>query len=527
MATAQATAQYFQPSPAAPGSVAGDPPAGSEAAAITPPRPRPRPFADTGWSVAPIGFGAYRADVRIRQHAEALHEALLRGFNLIDTSSNYTDGNSEWLVGAVTEHLRESGELNPDAAILVTKVGYVQGRNMLLVEQREQEGRPYPEVVRYADGCWHCIHPDFLADQLALQLERLRRASLDVYLLHNPEYFLSDARKRRASHGEARTEYHRRIRAAFTWLEERAAEGRISAYGVSSNTFIEEPDEFEFTSLEALLAIAREVGGENHRFRVVQFPLNLVESGAFALRNQRASGATVLELARNAGLATLANRPLNAIAPGGAGMIRLASFREEVADTLRGHFPGRIDDLQQLETRFADDILPRLPSIAGLSAEKLHRVFSLARQLANALDQFGEWEQWDHVRKNLVEPQMAAVLGHIATLLRDDKTAMEWVRAYGTALASALDDITLHYETIANARSRRLASALDSACPELAGSPTLSQKALRVLASLPGLDVTLLGMRQTGYVSDALAACAAPPISNPGDAFEAVARALR
>ena len=34
----------------------------------------------------------------------------------------------------------------------MTKVGYVQGANLELARQREEEGRPFPEMVKYEKG---------------------------------------------------------------------------------------------------------------------------------------------------------------------------------------------------------------------------------------------------------------------------------------------------------------------------------------------------------------------------------------
>ena len=60
-----------------------------------------------------------------------------------------------------------------------------------MARAREQGGAAFPEMVKYTDGCWHCIHPQFLADQLERSLRRLQLDKLDVYLLHNPEYFFT------------------------------------------------------------------------------------------------------------------------------------------------------------------------------------------------------------------------------------------------------------------------------------------------------------------------------------------------
>ncbi|HET8948801.1 MAG TPA: aldo/keto reductase, partial [Candidatus Polarisedimenticolia bacterium] len=228
-----------------------------------------------------IGFGCYRVDDRTPAHRTALENALDAGCRLIDTSTNYTDGGSESLVGAV---LADRERRMPGAraqVVLVSKIGYVQGQNLDLALERERRGDPFPEMVRYMDGCWHCIHPDFLRDQLRRSLQRLQTERLDVCLLHNPEYFLSDAAHRGAKDREAaRAEFYRRVQEAFSFFEEQVAQGVLGAYGVSSNTVVAPGDGWETTSLGRFLDAARGAGGTEHHFRVVQWPMNLFEGGA-------------------------------------------------------------------------------------------------------------------------------------------------------------------------------------------------------------------------------------------------------
>ena len=70
---------------------------------------------------------------------------------------------------------------------MVSKIGYVQGKNLQHAKSREQTGRAYPEMVKYGEDIWHCLHPEFLEVTHGL-LDRLGLATLDVCLLHNPEY---------------------------------------------------------------------------------------------------------------------------------------------------------------------------------------------------------------------------------------------------------------------------------------------------------------------------------------------------
>jgi hypothetical protein len=144
----------------------------------------------TGLVNSSLGFGSYRIDDRTPEHASALDKALLSGVNLIDTSTNYTDGSSESCIGNVLARQQR------EELIVVSKVGYVQGQTLATARTREQRGSAFPEMVKYTEGCWHCIHPEFLADQLGRSLGRLRVEKVDVYLLHNPEYFFTDASKR-------------------------------------------------------------------------------------------------------------------------------------------------------------------------------------------------------------------------------------------------------------------------------------------------------------------------------------------
>src|SRR2546425_11207224 len=239
------------------------------------------PLGRTGLTVSRLGFGCYRVDDETPDHREALAASFASGCNLIDTSTNYTDGGSERLVGQVLQESCRAGRPAREALVVVSKIGYVQGENLSLAMERERSGFPFPEMVKYMDGCWHCIHPDFLRDQVARSRERLRLETVDVCLLHNPEYFFSDAKKH--SHGrpldELRAEFYRRVREAFAFFEEVARRYEIGCYGVSSNTVVAAPDEPEATSVTWLLNAAEEAGGTGHPLRGRPRPDNPFQAG--------------------------------------------------------------------------------------------------------------------------------------------------------------------------------------------------------------------------------------------------------
>src|SRR5262249_10329159 len=139
-----------------------------------------RPLGRTGLMVSALGFGSYRIDTHHPEHREALDSAFGRGCNLLDTSTNYTDGATEACLGAALAEGASAARLEREAIVVVSKIGYVQGGNLALARQRETAGDPFPEMVKISPGCWHCVHPRFLEDQLGRSLERLGLQKLDV-----------------------------------------------------------------------------------------------------------------------------------------------------------------------------------------------------------------------------------------------------------------------------------------------------------------------------------------------------------
>ncbi len=470
----------------------------------------------TGLRASRIGFGCYRLDAVTLAHEEALRYALTSGINLIDTSTNYGDGESEQLVGKVVHDLLAEKKISREEIIVVSKAGYVQGQNLKLALERERNGAPFPEMVKYMEGCWHCLHPEFLADQLERSLARLQLSSLDVLLLHNPEYFLSHAHKHGAPVRAARAEYYRRLALAFEFLERKVAEGKIGWYGVSSNTFPKPSEDAEFTSLEEVWSLAERLTPQHH-FAVIQFPMNLFESGAAFELNQRDDTQTLLAFAREHGLATLANRPLNAMT--GRDMMRLADFETIDLPLPRAEkiYPMQLALLAALENEFTDEIAPHFKLHTHL--QNVEEIFNWAEQLENGVQQFRDWAHWDHVKQYTIVPHCERALHFLRNFAENDEAWIEWENRYREELNRVLQLLSRIHSRDAAQKSRALNSPLEQHVPELATTASLSQKALRVLLNTNGLDVVLLGMRRMEYVDDGLQALRAEPITNINRAY--------
>jgi aryl-alcohol dehydrogenase-like predicted oxidoreductase len=435
-----------------------------------------RPLGRTGLSAHPLGFGGYRIAEGHAGHEAALRTYLDGGGNLIDTSANYTDGQSERLVGRVTK------DYPRDRLIVVTKGGYIQGQNMALAKSRA-----FPEVVAYADGLWHCIHPEFLETQIRHSAERLQVDTIDVYLLHNPEYFLNQIAHRGGPTAADHDEFYRRIREAFRFLEEKVREGTIRWYGISSNNYGLPASDPTMTSVDRCLAAAREVV-EEHHFAVVQLPMNLYEAGGAVERNNQ--DRTVLEFCRSAGIGVLANRPLNAFSKNR--MIRLADFvspgsappgpeaLRSILEPLRRHerqFSEVFTGSKEPEVGAAEmleQIAPQLQSPAHLEqAIGPYIIEPIRNWMASAQQEFGRRPEWN-----------------------------EWQKAFVELINGLFEDLGRYVAAQQQGTSDTARRALVEAGYPVSSLEPLSRMAVRVLLSLSGLSSVLVGMRRKEYVED-------------------------
>jgi hypothetical protein len=196
---------------------------------------------------------------------------------------------------------------------------------------RKAEGRPFPNIVKFSQETDHCIHPDFLGAFLTRRLERLNLAALDGFLLHNPELYLQWAERVGISLREAQRTYYLRLKEAFNYLEVEVSAGRIQFYGLSSNALTIRRDNPAFTSLSAIL----ESGSYPH-FKVLELPLNLLETDAVTQINQPNGVDSVLDTAQKAGLAVLVKRPLSA---------RQGETRLRLVDMAAPDYPATPEDV--------------------------------------------------------------------------------------------------------------------------------------------------------------------------------------
>ena len=255
-----------------------------------------------------IGIGTYlgnaddETDVR---YTAAIARAVELGANVIDTAANYRFQRSERSIGNALSRLTATKGFSREEILICTKGGYLpfDGAPPRDVRRYVEETFVRPGIASLADfvGGSHCMTPAYLQNQLQQSLRNMKLECVDVYYIHNPE----------SQVGEVSAEqFAARLRSAFEALEKMRAEGEIRFYGVATwNGFRVASRAEGYHSLERMVAIAREVGGESHGFRFIQLPFNLAMPEALTLSNQMFDGRQVstLEAANALGVTVMSS----------------------------------------------------------------------------------------------------------------------------------------------------------------------------------------------------------------------------
>ena len=261
-----------------------------------------------------LGMGTYLGDCTDEDDAaytRTVHAAITSGVNVLDTAINYRCQRSERAVGRAVVEAIAAGDVRRDELVICTKGGYVA-----------LDGQP--PASREAYDAWidrelvaprivardelvrggHSIAPRYLAHQLTKSRANLGVHTVDLYYVHNPEEQLLAV---------DRATFKQRMRAAFALLEERAAAGEIGGYGCATwNGFRVPPEHRQHLTLADLVALAREVGGTAHHFRVVELPVSLAMPEAARMATQPLGRKLVplLEAAEALGIGVVASAPL-------------------------------------------------------------------------------------------------------------------------------------------------------------------------------------------------------------------------
>ena len=217
---------------------------------------------------------------------------------MIDTASNYQNGNSEVLVGNATKGLREN-------VFIISKAGYIQGDDLKIYSKSLNNDK----TIKINDNFYYSLNKSFFRKQIESSLKRLRTDYLDGFLIHNPEHYFS-------AESNNRNEIYSHLSELCFSLEGIVQEGLIRSYGISSNVLPQSEID--------LKKILKDNCFPN--FKLAQFPYNLAENQA----TNKKDNESLVDFCKIRGIKTFGNRPLNTKYNGK--VLRLADYSDEYSN---------------------------------------------------------------------------------------------------------------------------------------------------------------------------------------------------
>ncbi len=317
-----------------------------------------RALAD-GTIVSSLGLGTYLGeceDAEDARYTATVIAALERGVNILDTAINYRCQRSERAIGEALRALISGGDITREEVVVCTKGGYIplertppatkEGYRGFLHSEYYGPGIMGPDDV-ISGG--HCLAPRYLDDQIERSRKNLGLAFIDIYYIHNPEQQLDVL---------PRAEFLNVMRAAFSTLEKQVARGVIGSFGCATwNGFRVLPDARNHLSLAELVAVAREVGGDGHHFKVIQLPVNLAMAEAVRVPTQTVGPdrLSVLEAAHRLGISVI-----------GSATLMQSQLARSLPKQLLSTFPGFHTDARRA-IAFAQS-LPLTAALVGMKS---------------------------------------------------------------------------------------------------------------------------------------------------------------
>lgn len=241
----------------------------------------------------------------------AVGECLAGGINVVDTALSDRLQTSERAVGAALRRAFAEGVVTRDEVVVVTKGG--------ALTPDPDRALDYPSAQRdlrqtyVASGLLdprdvvngHCMSPAFLRDQIRRSRSNLGLATLDVFLLQEPELHLRE----RGPNG-----FRHALAQAFEALEAAVRDGEVAAYGLCTWDGLLVPDtDRSHLSISDLLEVALDVGAADHHLRAIQLPYGLAAGEGAALESQLAPDGhsrALLHTLAGTGTAVFASAPL-------------------------------------------------------------------------------------------------------------------------------------------------------------------------------------------------------------------------
>jgi aryl-alcohol dehydrogenase-like predicted oxidoreductase len=268
---------------------------------------------DALW-LASLGFGTLRGDpagVDDLLYRSALGDYLDAGGNVVNTALSDRFQTSERAVGHAHRRAIREGRVRREEIVVATKGGALAPDGSRVRDHAEAQRDLYSTYIDTGILAFEDIHRGhamtgrFLLDQIERSRRNLGLATLDYYLLQEPEIHLREL---------GVDGFRKALAQAFEALELAVSRGWIGAYGVATwDGFLVADSDRSHLSLVDLFEIALDVGSADHHLRAIQLPYGLAMGEGAVLASQLGpDGASraILASLRDTGTAVFASAPL-------------------------------------------------------------------------------------------------------------------------------------------------------------------------------------------------------------------------
>jgi hypothetical protein len=263
----------------------------------------------------------------------------------------------------------------------------------------------------------------------------------------------------------------------------------------------------------AAKAAAKKAGVSSHHFTTLQCPMNLHESGAALIANTGpAEDRTLLQEAMHEGTAVLVNRPLNAMPAQRGGVVRLSDV---TVDSAPVEFESQRQKVATLEEEYRKELAPAVAH--GGQGMLPSEFFRWAEELGRIRSQVQGLEHWEQIEQQMIAPHVNQVMRALSEAFTGTVAEQweAWRDRYVPELLALLKALQREAAERSRLRAEELHRTLNPLLPEDKRKASLSQKALWILASTPGVTAVLNGMRSPAYVDDALEILRWDPLPDP------------
>lgn len=265
-------------------------------------------------TLASIGFGTRRGapgGVDDLLYRGALADYLERGGNVVDTALSDRLQTSERAIGRAIHRALRERRIAREEIVVVTKGGALTPDGERVRDQAAAQRDLHASYIASGILDYDDIHrgfamtKPFLLDQIERSRRNLGLATIDYYLLQEPEIHLREL---------GIDAFRKALREAFEALEIAVARSWIAAYGICSWDGLLLPDSDRgHLSIVDVFEAALDVGSADHHFRVLQLPYGLAMGEAAVVASQLAPDGrrrTPLACLMDTGTAVLASAPL-------------------------------------------------------------------------------------------------------------------------------------------------------------------------------------------------------------------------